>query len=354
MAIKHKFVAEKGDLVTSTAWNDEHKIEDFTIKALHIDNNQITTDHLTNNAVTTEKIQDGAITTAKIQNSSITPIKLNSINSPYDGYVPSYDSETGKFEWILTSGGVTKHTELTDKEVNGVIDHADNSITTAKIQDNAITTAKIQSGAITTTKIQDNAVTTEKIQDNAISTAKIQDGAVTPAKLSFYPFRVVQYFELTSAQTEIEITGFDRAKNKFYYIDIFVYNGGTASGSATMLLGTSTGYPSYNDYIYQKLTVSGTSVSASQSSANNLPEAIVTTPSNKSSITRVIIQTNPVFPYHVTFSVTSGTQNKLVEYSGTVSNGSSDLNITRVKFTGSVTNFFGAGTKVIAYAPEFP
>jgi hypothetical protein len=31
------------------------------------------------------------------------------------------------------SGGVTKHTDLTDKEVNGVIDHADGSVTDAKL-----------------------------------------------------------------------------------------------------------------------------------------------------------------------------------------------------------------------------
>jgi hypothetical protein len=31
------------------------------------------------------------------------------------------------------SGGVTRHTDLTDKEVNGVIDHADRSVTDAKL-----------------------------------------------------------------------------------------------------------------------------------------------------------------------------------------------------------------------------
>jgi hypothetical protein len=31
------------------------------------------------------------------------------------------------------SGGVTRHTDLTDKEVNGVIDHADGSVTDAKL-----------------------------------------------------------------------------------------------------------------------------------------------------------------------------------------------------------------------------
>jgi len=90
MAIYHKTVAEKGDLLTSNMWNEEHVIEDFTIKGLHIDNEQIGTDHLINGSVTEEKLAD----------SSVSPAKLKADNSPTDGYVPSYASATGNFLWL--------------------------------------------------------------------------------------------------------------------------------------------------------------------------------------------------------------------------------------------------------------
>jgi len=40
--------------------------------------------------------------------------------------------------------GITKHVDLTDKEVAGVIDHANASITTAKLVDNSVTPVKIK------------------------------------------------------------------------------------------------------------------------------------------------------------------------------------------------------------------
>lgn len=41
------------------------------------------------------------------------------------------------------AGGVASHRQLSDKEVNGVIDHADGSVTTEKIRDGAITANKL-------------------------------------------------------------------------------------------------------------------------------------------------------------------------------------------------------------------
>jgi hypothetical protein len=53
------------------------------------------------------------------------------------------------------SGGVTRHTDLTDKEVNGVIDHADGSVTGTKIADapNGVSTSKINDGSVTDIKL---------------------------------------------------------------------------------------------------------------------------------------------------------------------------------------------------------
>ncbi|MBA7657568.1 hypothetical protein ES703_65507 [subsurface metagenome] len=45
-----------------------------------------------------------------------------------------------------TPPGVTKHTELTDKEAAGVIDHATESVTTLKIKDLNVTDGKLASG----------------------------------------------------------------------------------------------------------------------------------------------------------------------------------------------------------------
>ena len=43
-------------------------------------------------------------------------------------------------------GGATKHTELTDKDPGGVIDHGDKTITTPKIRNGAVTDSKLASG----------------------------------------------------------------------------------------------------------------------------------------------------------------------------------------------------------------
>ncbi|MEM1523611.1 MAG: hypothetical protein QXU69_11300, partial [Thermofilaceae archaeon] len=137
--------------------------------------------------------------------------------------------------------GVTRHTELLDKEVNGVIDHADGSVTTAKlaaldyvtlrklVADPALAVGRIwlrdvapylrfspdgatvrsmdvdhhkslspidhPDGSVTATKIADGAVTTTKIADASVTRAKltgvfpitsadISDGAITTAKIA--------------------------------------------------------------------------------------------------------------------------------------------------------------------------
>jgi len=64
----------------------------------------------------------------------------------------------------VAAPGVTKHTELLEKEIGGVIDHADRSVTTAKLADGAVTAAKIADGAVTTAKIADRAVTRAKLE----------------------------------------------------------------------------------------------------------------------------------------------------------------------------------------------
>lgn len=71
------------------------------------------------------------------------------------------------------------HTSLTDKEVAGVIDHADLSVTEAKIVNLAVTAAKIAAQAVTEAKIAAQAVTLAKMR-NAVGSADLfigYDGA---------------------------------------------------------------------------------------------------------------------------------------------------------------------------------
>jgi len=238
MAIKHKFEAKREDLITSKDWNAEHIIENGTIKALHIDVEQIITDHIVDNAITTSKIANNSITKNKIKNKAITAEKLDAVNDAEDGYVVSYDANSEKFRWKYIEEGVKKHTQLQDKEVNGVIDHADNSITTDKIRNNAITTEKIideaittekiQNSAITTEKIKDNAITTDKIQNNAISTDKIQNNAITTEKIidNAITTSKIQNSAITTEKIDAVnspsdnfVVSYDQATTKFKYVD---------------------------------------------------------------------------------------------------------------------------------------
>jgi hypothetical protein len=112
----------------------------------------VVTDEIAGGAVTTPKIADGNVTPAKLsftpatrpltppvtsdelEDASVTPAKLEAVDAPADGEVPAYNLAQDKFEWKSAGGGVTKHTDLTDKEVAGVIDHANDSIPPIKLQ----------------------------------------------------------------------------------------------------------------------------------------------------------------------------------------------------------------------------
>lgn len=52
-----------------------------------------------------------------------------------------------------TAAGVSSHVDLTNKEVAGIIDHADNSISAVKLRTDSVETAKIKDGAITQAKL---------------------------------------------------------------------------------------------------------------------------------------------------------------------------------------------------------
>jgi len=69
---------------------------------------------------------------------------------------------------------VLRHPDLLDKEINGVIDHADLSVTEAKLADGAVTSTKIASLAVTRAKIQDDAVDYSKLAEPAVRPTNIE------------------------------------------------------------------------------------------------------------------------------------------------------------------------------------
>lgn len=116
------------------------------------------------------------------------------------GTPASPDAVDGAVQAIVTTvnenydAAVTINTGLSSHKNAAVLDHPDQSVTTAKIKDanvttskladEAATTAKIAASAVTTVKIADAAVTTSKLADANVTTAKIADAAVTTVKLA--------------------------------------------------------------------------------------------------------------------------------------------------------------------------
>lgn len=121
------------------------KIKDAAVTGAKIDTDTITDANLAADSVGGPEIKDGAIEspqlsadaveTVDIKDGAVTPPKLGAVDTPADGEVPAYDLATGKFEWVPQPTPITKHTDLTDKEVAGVIDHADKSVTEPKLED---------------------------------------------------------------------------------------------------------------------------------------------------------------------------------------------------------------------------
>ncbi|MBW2672747.1 MAG: right-handed parallel beta-helix repeat-containing protein [Deltaproteobacteria bacterium] len=127
-------------------------------------------------SVTAAKIADGAVGSPQIAAGAIKPGHLDAIDSPADGEALTYDAATGRHEWAVA--GVSKHTDLTDKEVAGVIDHADKSVTAAKIADGAVGSPQIALSAVKSGHIADGEVGSPEIALDAIRAGHILDGEV--------------------------------------------------------------------------------------------------------------------------------------------------------------------------------
>lgn len=154
---------------------------------------------------------------------------------------------------------------------------ANNAITTEKIADNAITTSKIADNSITTSKIVNNAITTEKIADmavnywklanGAVGTEKIANGAVTYEKLAFGTFRSIGAFQSINNDTKIDIPNPDGSMADMMIVRFFTQNGSGTSATIRVSVNNDT---TTSRYEIQRLTISGSSVSASRANDNSL------------------------------------------------------------------------------------
>ena len=85
-------------------------------------------------AVETATIKDLNVTNPKVADDTLMPVKLSKSAGFTAEQALVVDTATGKFKSVaIPAPGVSAHTALTDKEVGGVIDHADGSVTPAKL-----------------------------------------------------------------------------------------------------------------------------------------------------------------------------------------------------------------------------
>ena len=73
---------------------------------------------------------------------------------------------------------------LAGHKAGEVLDHPDQSVTTAKIRDLNVTTQKIANGNVTNAKLGADSVTRDKIKDGEVGTSKLEELSVTTSKIA--------------------------------------------------------------------------------------------------------------------------------------------------------------------------
>lgn len=134
------------------------------------------------------------VDTAQIDNESITEAKLDAVDSPADGEVLSYQSSSGRFEWIGTAGGFTSFTlagdsgggrsitngntatiaggtgiSTVDSDTDTVTINADSASTTAVGVVELTTTAEVDTGTDTA-----RAITADALAGSVFGTKEVQ------------------------------------------------------------------------------------------------------------------------------------------------------------------------------------
>jgi len=150
----------------------------FLVSPSSLSASAVGTSELANNSVTGQKVADGTITDSDIDPLGISRIKANSI--------------TGD-QIVDYSISLTHLTSNLADMITGIVEIADNSITTEKIKNgtiieddlavDSITSTKIKDGEVQTSDIATDAVTSSKIASEAVGTSELEDDAVTYAKM---------------------------------------------------------------------------------------------------------------------------------------------------------------------------
>jgi len=150
----------------------------FLVSPSSLGASAVGTSELANNSVTGQKLADGTITDSDIDPLGISRIKANSITGDQIvNYTISLTHLKGNLADMIT----------------GMVEIADNSITTEKIKNGTIIEDDLAADSITSTKIKDgevksndiatDAVTSSKIASGAVGTSELEDGSVSYAKM---------------------------------------------------------------------------------------------------------------------------------------------------------------------------
>jgi len=143
--------------------------------------------------------------------------------------------------------GVTKHTDLTDKEVAGVIDHADASVTNTKIA-SGLDASKITTGVLPVAQVPD------------LDASKITTGVFASARIPLHWERIAEV-DVDADTTQITVTGLDINAHKCYLIFLIVKNPTGSFSKYNLFVENDL---TETNYYHQWLEASGTAVGASR------------------------------------------------------------------------------------------
>jgi len=239
-------------------------------------------------------VSKGDLITAEKMNKkleNVSPSDIDAIDTPADGEVPTYNQTEDKFEW-KTAVGVTKHTELTDKEVAGVIDHA--------------------------------------------------DGSITPAKLSFGVWEKVADVVVTgSPVTSIDIDGLDLDAAKVYMIFFRHFNATSSDGNILLYFNDDT---NNSNYYSQFLSANGTDVFGGR---YNMPY-ISNMNANSKVLTFLLLTREKGEP--VTLSMSNRNRpSQIIEIMNWYHIRLVDENVTKITFTSTIANSIDIGSRIIIF-----
>lgn len=122
------------------------------------------------------KVANSGITATQLASDSVTEAKLDVLNSPTDGYLLSYDSGTGRLEWIASAAGYSN--EDAQDAVGGILTDTNSIDLTYNDGANTITADLRLDGSTLTisgsgTKVSTSGITATELAANAVTEAKL-------------------------------------------------------------------------------------------------------------------------------------------------------------------------------------